>query len=145
MESPRFLGSRFHFWLVTPGLLCGIGGGIGIAKNSFEIGDIGTGMLTGYIAFLCALGMFGMLSKRYEFLCRRIWVGHITLAYVAYFSFIYFVEGQSLMPSGRESEPNAFKVLMGLIVIGLPCAYFAVTGRSIFSEIRTIRDKIRKG
>jgi hypothetical protein len=128
MNSPRFLGSRLYFWLVAPWVLLGVVAFIFVAKGSFEDGKKTAGMLASYLAFLCVLGMYAMVSAKHGMACGRIVAGTLALAYVAYFVVTYFVDGQSLMPSGRKSDATPFNAIWGFLVIGLPCAQFAITG-----------------
>ena len=128
MKSPRFPGSRLYFWLVAPWVILGIVAFILVAKGSFEGGKKMAGMLASYFAFLCALGMYAMTSKIHGLACGRVIAGTLALLYVAYFCFTYFIEGQSLMPTGRKSDASPFNAICGFIFIGLPCAQFAITG-----------------
>jgi len=128
MNSPRFLGSRIYFWLVAPWVLIGIVAFLFVAKGSFEDGRTMAGVASSYFAFLCMLGMYAMLSKKHGLACGRIVAGTVALAYVAYFVGTFFIEGQSLMPTGRRSDSTPFNAIWGFIAIGLPCAQFAITG-----------------
>jgi len=87
------------------------------------------GILASYFGFLCALGMYAMVSKKHGLACGRIIAGTLALASVAYFAASYFVEGQALIPTGRKSDASPFNAVCGFIFIGLPCAQFAISGR----------------
>jgi hypothetical protein len=128
MKSPQFLGSRIFFWLVMPWVLLGIAAFILVAKDAFEDGKNMTGMLASYFSFLCTIGMYAMVSPKHGLACGRIIAGSVALIYVAYFADTYFIEGQSLMPTGRKSDSTPFNAILGFIAIGFPCAQFAITG-----------------
>ncbi len=134
MNSPRFLGSKFLFWMTAPWALASALAFYFVAKGSFEDGNRTAGFVTSYFSFLCLLGLFAMVSKKHGLLCGRLIAGTFALGYVWYFASTYFVEGQSLAPSGRGSDSNPFNAICGLVVIGLPCALFAITGRPFWGK-----------
>jgi hypothetical protein len=136
MDSPRFLGSRIYFWLVAPWIAIGIVAFAFAAKSSFEDGRKMAGIAASYFVVLCALGMYAMLSKKHSLACGRIVAGTVVLVYVAYFIDTYFIEGESLMPTGRRSDSTPFNAICGFIVIGVPCAQFAITGVPFWRSLK---------
>lgn len=134
MKSPRFLGSRVVFWFVAPWVLLGLVAFIFVAKGSFESGETVAGLLASYCAALCVIGLYAMLAPRHGLIVGRVIAGTLALAYVGYFVLTCFIEGQPFRFTTQRSQATPFNAVLGFIVIGLPCAHFALTGRPFWSS-----------
>lgn len=134
IQSPRFLGSRFLFWVLAPWLVLGCVAFCLVAKDAFDDSHALRGAFASSFAALCALGLFAMISRKYGLLYGRMIAAIVAIAYLWYFADTYFVEGQSLAPGGRRSDSTPFNAICGFLVIGVPCIIFAVTGRRFWGK-----------
>lgn len=133
MQSPRLLGSRLFFWLVAPWLGLGIVAVGLVAMGHFDDGKIYQGVLASAFVLGCALGLYAMISQKHGHAIGRIIAAMVPAAYLWYFADTFFVEGQSLQPTGRRSDASPFNAICGFVVFGVPCLIFAIKGR-LFGE-----------
>lgn len=119
-----FSGSRFIFWTVAPAVVLAL-----VMMNTMSLGW--TPLRVAIVAAMDVAGALFILGLydpvRFRWANRAVCAG-VFLAYVSYFVHEWVLSDEPFRLVERSSEASPRNALLGLLVIGVPCLLYGITG-----------------
>jgi hypothetical protein len=123
-----FGGSRFIFWVLGSALLLfAIGlSAVELTRDNRSFGSTGLVMIAVATSLLLLIGLYNPVRFRWALRCVT---GVVFLTYIGYLIYMVVVEQKSFTWLGNRADTSPTNALFGLLIIGLPCLWYTLTGR----------------